>query len=278
MRSAAIDPPRQSLFAGRVSQFQFAALLSVVCVAALAVAGYRPYVDEHRGRVRQTIAAFLLIGILALVVFYPVTSFGKAEDIDPAEIWFPSLLIGHVVLTIFLFIWWRLRGDIPLATFLHLSPTQLWVKVQRGLKVGLYGWMLTLAITGAAAGMAATTGRVAEPAEIPPVITWLAELPITYKLIIIAVAMTVEEAFFRSFLQPRLGLVLSSILFACSHFSYGLPFMIVGVFTISLVIGVTFARSGDVLPCIIAHGVFDGIQLLVVLPITVRLWGASPLA
>jgi hypothetical protein len=41
---------------------------------------------------------------------------------------------------------------------------------------------------------------------------------------------------------------------------------------------VSFARSGDLLPCIIAHGVFDGIQLLVVLPIAVRLWGASPLA
>ncbi len=261
-----------------MSQFQFATLLSVACVAALAVVGYRPYVDEHQGRVRQTMAAFLLIGILALVVFYPVTSFGKAEDIDPAEIWFPSLLTGHVVVTVFLFVWWRLRRDIPLTTFLHLSPTQLWVKVQRGLRVGLYGWLLTLAITGAAAGMTATAGAVAEPMEIPPVITWLAALPIADKLVIIAVAMTVEEAFFRSFLQPRVGLVLSSILFACSHFSYGLPFMIVGVFTISLVIGVSFARSGDVLPCIIAHGVFDAIQLLVILPCAVRLWGAGPVA
>ena len=70
----------------------------------------------------------------------------------------------------------------------------------------------------------------------------------------------------------RIGLVVSSILFAMSHFSYGLPSMIVGVFTISLIIGRTFARSGDLLPCIIAHGVFDAVQLLVILPLAVRLW------
>src|SRR5206468_6808878 len=105
-----------------------------------------------------------------------------------------------------------------------------------------------------------------EPHEAPPIMIWLAGLPLTYKLIIIAAAMTVEEAFFRGFLQPRVGLVASSILFALSHFSYGLPFMIVGVFTISLVIGGTLARTGDLLPCIVAHGIFDGVQLLIVLP------------
>ena len=65
------------------------------------------------------------------------------------------------------------------------------------------------------------------------------------------------------------------MLFALSHFSYGLPFMIVGVFTISLIIGRTLARTGDLLPCIIAHGIFDGVQLLIVLPWVVRLWPAA---
>ena len=97
-------------------------------------------------------------------------------------------------------------------------------------------------------------------------------MPIAYKLIIVIVAMTVEEAFFRGFLQARFGLVVSSVLFALSHFSYGLPFMIVGVFTISLVIGRAFQRSGDLLPCIIAHGIFDSIQLFVILPWAVRMW------
>lgn len=258
-----------------MSQFQLSVLLSLVCVAALALTGCRPYVDEFRGRLRQTLAAFLLIGILAVAVFYPVTSFGEAEEIDPEAIWFPTLLAGHLVLVTFLLLWWRLRDRISFARFLSLSGDRFSEMTREGVITGCRGWVLTVLVTGTAAGVAAATGGVSEPTEIPPLILWLAELPIIYKLIIVAVAMTVEEAFFRGFLQPRVGLVGSSVLFALSHFSYGLPFMIVGVFTISLVIGRTLARTGDLLPCIIAHGIFDGVQLLIVLPLIVRVWSAS---
>src|SRR5438105_3474254 len=81
--AAANDRCRQYRFVGGVSQVQLSFLLSLVCVATLALFGYRPYVAECAGRIRQTLAALLLIGILALAVFYPVTSFGEAEDIDP---------------------------------------------------------------------------------------------------------------------------------------------------------------------------------------------------
>jgi len=252
---------------------QLAFLMAVVAVALLALRGYRPYFDEFRGRVRQTLAAFMFIGILAVAVFYPVTSFGKAEDIDPATIWFPALLVGHCVLLAFLLIWWRMRADVSLAQFLRLSMQHIDENLRRGIVTGVLGWMLTLGVTAAAAAAATSTGHVSQPSEVPPLIAWLAALPVGYKLIIVAVAMTVEEAFFRAFLQARIGLVASSILFALSHFSYGLPFMIVGVFTISLVIGRAFQRSGDLLPCIVAHGVFDGVQLLVILPLAVRMWG-----
>lgn len=259
-----------------MTQIQLSVLLSLLCVAALAVTGCRPYIDEFRGRTRQTVAAFLLIGILAMVVFFPVTSFGEAEEIDTATIWLPALLAGHIVLVAFLLVWWRLRGDVSAGRFFHLSADHLWGKLRRGLATGVGGWLLTIMITGVATAAAGVTGRVSEPTEIPPVMAWLAALPVGSKLIIVVAAMTVEEAFFRGFLQPRVGLFLSSVMFALSHFSYGLPFMIVGVFTISLVIGRTFARRGDLLPCIIAHGVFDGVQLFVILPLAVRLWSAGP--
>lgn len=249
--------------------------LSLVCVAVLALAGRRPYFQEFRGQVRQTIAAGLLIGILALAVFFPVTSFGEAEEIDPALLWFPSLFAGHVLLAAFLVCWWRLRGGIGMGRFLHLSRAGLWDKVRRGVRVGCAGWVLTIMVTGMAAAATAATAGGAGTTEPPPIVIWLVELPVIYRLIVIAVAMTVEEAFFRGFLQPRVGLVTSSVFFALSHFSYGLPFMIVGVFTISLVIGWTFARTGDLLPCIVAHGVFDGVQLLIILPVAVRMWGAG---
>jgi membrane protease YdiL (CAAX protease family) len=249
-----------------------------VCVTLLTLAGMRPYVDEFRGRVRRLTAALLLIAILALAVFYPVTSFGKAEDIDPATIWFPTLLMGHYVLTAFLLLWWRLRGDVGFAAFLRLSSNRLVEKVRQGVTFRCAGWLITVTATGAVAALFSLGGRSPTVDEIPPIMVWLAALPIGYKLIIVGVAMTVEEAFFRGFLQPRVGLVVSSVLFALSHFSYGLPFMIVGVFTISLVIGRAFERTGDLLPCVVAHGIFDGVQLLVILPWAVHHWSNMPLA
>ena len=85
--------------------------------------------------------------------------------------------------------------------------------------------------------------------------------------------MTVEEFFFRSFLQKRIGLVASTILFALAHFTYGNPMMLIGVTMISLVIAVTFYRTRNVVPGIIAHGVFDAIQLFVIVPAFVKLLG-----
>jgi membrane protease YdiL (CAAX protease family) len=255
-----------------VKQFQVSILLALICVTALALAGRQPYVVEFRGRWRQTLGAFLLIGILAVAVLEPVTSFGEALEIEPETVWFPLLFAGHLMLAVFLLLWWRLRGDVGLSAFLHLSSRHVPAQLRRGLAAGCSGWLLTVLVTMTVGSMAAATGRVSPPREIPPLIVWLAELPIAYKLVIVAVAMTVEEAFFRGFLQPRFGLVVSSVLFALSHFSYGLPFMIVGVFTISLVIGRTFERTRALLPCIIAHGVFDAIQLLIILPWAVRSW------
>jgi hypothetical protein len=136
-----------------VSQLQLSLLLSLVCVALLALAGSRPYVDEFRGRGRRVTAALLLIAILALVVFYPVTSFGKAEDIDPATIWFPTLLMGHYVLTAFLLLWWRLRGDVGFAEFLRLSADRWVEKVRQGVIAGCGGWLITVTVTGAVAAL-----------------------------------------------------------------------------------------------------------------------------
>jgi membrane protease YdiL (CAAX protease family) len=39
------------------------------------------------------------------------------------------------------------------------------------------------------------------------------------------------------------------------------------------VIGFTFYRTKNLIPCIIAHGVFDAIQLFVILPVVFRMMG-----
>ena len=49
--------------------------------------------------------------------------------------------------------------------------------------------------------------------------------------------------------------------------------VLIGVTVVSLVIGIAFFRTRNVLPGVIAHGVFDAIQLFVIVPFAVRMMG-----
>ncbi len=71
-----------------------------------------------------------------------------------------------------------------------------------------------------------------------------------------------EEAIFRGALQPRLGIVLTSLAFALLHGGqYGLNFSIVGLFLVSLVLGVTRQRCNTT-AAMIAHALFNSLQVL----------------
>jgi len=47
--------------------------------------------------------------------------------------------------------------------------------------------------------------------------------------------------------------------------------VLVGILVISAVLSVTFVLYGNVLPCIVAHGVFDAIQMFVVIPAALKI-------
>ncbi|MGI9254882.1 MAG: CPBP family intramembrane glutamic endopeptidase [Thermomicrobiales bacterium] len=71
-----------------------------------------------------------------------------------------------------------------------------------------------------------------------------------------------EEAIFRGALQPRLGIVLTSVAFALMHGGqYGLNFSIVGLFLVSVVLGLT-RKYGNTTAAIIAHALYDTLQVL----------------
>lgn len=250
---------------------QLAALLALTCVAFFALVGHlRFLVDEFSERWKRAMAAVLLLAILAAVVFYPAVVSDQAAAIDPASLWFPELFLGHVLLVIFLLAWWALRRDQRFTRLLHLEPL-LVADVSRGLWLGALGWIVTILVTAAVGKALSAGGALTSEPTVAPLMFWIAGLPVGRKLLIIAVAMTVEEAFFRGFLQPRVGWLLSSLLFAVSHASYGMSLLVVSVLVISLLLGWSFHRTGRLLPCIVAHGVFDAIQLLVVMPWALRM-------
>lgn len=254
---------------------QFAAICSLTCLALLALTGRLDFMQrEFSAPWRRVVAALLFGGILTIVVFYPLAGGSRliADDVD--EVWFPAVFAGHALLLLFLVTWRALRQvrftprSFP---FDHIAAD-----LRHGVALGLAGWAITIAVTMGVAGIAVGSGvGPSPPQEIPPLIAWMAALPLTRKLLIIVAAMTVEELFFRGFLQRRVGLVLSSVLFTLAHASYGLPFMMVSVLTISLLIGRALQQRGRLLPCIVAHGVFDAIQLLIILPWAVRMIGGE---
>jgi membrane protease YdiL (CAAX protease family) len=255
-----------------VSPLQLAALFTVACLALCALTGRLAFlVEEFSAPWRRAVAGVLFAGILAAVVFYPMAGGSRLATVDVDELSLPTLFLGHGLLILFLLGWWVLR-QFPSRGWSALPFDHVVTDIRYGIGLGLAGWLITIAVTMSVAAIAIATGATPAPREeIPPVMVCLAELPVSHKLLIIAVAMTVEEWFFRGFLQRRIGLVVSSVLFMLAHASYGLPFMMVSVLTISLLIGRALQRRGRLLPCIVAHGVFDAIQLLIILPVAVRL-------
>lgn len=213
-----------------------------------------------------------MIGLTALVTSSALT---PPTVKQLASTPFYALFMLHAILLVFLIVWWALSGTPDLRTFLNIRHERPVEVVAIGVSVGVGGWIFTLLAALLVALILRAAGVITEPAEPPPMIGWMAALPLWKKATIVLSAMTIEEAFFRSFLQKRIGLIASTILFALAHFTYGNPLLLIGVTIISLIIGITFYRTKNVVPGIIAHGVFDAIQLFVIVPIAFKLIGAG---
>ncbi len=94
----------------------------------------------------------------------------------------------------------------------------------------------------------------------------------TLSLPAILVAVTIgpfaEELFFRGWLQKNIGVVLSALIFAGLHFSFGSIAEIFGALVAGLVIGYWVKyRDSNLWPAIIAHAVYNAISILLVLVI-----------
>jgi membrane protease YdiL (CAAX protease family) len=143
-----------------------------------------------------------------------------------------------------------------------------------GLGLGLAAWVAVLAAILAIAGVIlALGGKDVVPRQPPALIPLIAALPFAVRFAVSLSAGLVEETFFRGFLQPRVGILLSTAIFALAHLSYGQPFMLVGVTLLSLIYGLLVRWRQSIWAAIAAHALFDGIQLLVVVPAVLKLTG-----
>ena len=221
--------------------------------------------------------AYVWLGVfmvgLALLVTSSALTPATAKQMETAP--FYGLFMMHAILVIFLVGWWLFTGRPGLREFLNIRHERPAEVAAIGISVGVGGWIFTIVMAMLVALALQGVGVLDEAPQPPALIGWMAALPVWKKALIILSAMTVEEFFFRSFLQKRIGLIASTVLFALAHFTYGNPLLLVGVTIVSIVIGITFHRTKNVLPGIIAHGVFDAIQLFVIVPFAVRMMSAG---
>jgi membrane protease YdiL (CAAX protease family) len=248
---------------------------------------------------RRLAAGALVAGLLSLGIFGPLTLFslGERQEPDLTRVGTPELFSFHLLMTATMGLWFLLGfaggparlpaapeglearppgppriplGRQLLAQFGLLAPS-VPREIGLGLLLGLSAWIAVLLVMLAFAVLLLLLGgEDALPQQPPAMVPFIAGLPVATRLLISLSAGVVEEAFFRGFLQPRIGIALSTAFFALAHLSYGQPFMLIGITVLSLIYALLVRWRQNLWPAIAAHALFDGIQLLVVVPAVLR--------
>lgn len=230
---------------------------------------------------RRALASALVTGILWIGVFAALGNIGLSLEPDLSRLSTPQLFLLHGLLLATAGIWFLLGyagagAPVPLgrqflAQFGFLAPS-VPREIGLGVVLGIGAWVVVLGVIFAfAAALVAMGGEDVLPKQPPALIPWIAALPIGIRILISLSAGVVEETFFRGFLQPRIGVPLSTAFFVLAHFSYGQPFMLLGITLLSLIYGYLVRWRQNIWPAIAAHTLFDAVQLLVVVPSALRL-------
>lgn len=256
-------------------------LLHFAAPAALAVATI-VYLDLRSRRIgleppgfadplRRAIGLAALAIALALACFAPLTSSGSAptaRDLAALPEW--QLFALHILMVAAILTWYGAGyggSGGSLADQLGLRARAAWREIGFGVVFGIGAWVLVIA--GAwliALVVAALGGADLLPKAPSGAVVWLARRSVGLRVGLALSAGLVEESFFRGLLQPRIGLVFSTLLFASAHLSYGQPFLLVGITLLSLLYGLLVRWRQSVWAAVAAHATFDLVQLLIVVP------------
>lgn len=264
-------------------------------IAALAVSAVTAWAVDHltdrRGLTppgfrepwRRGLAAALLATLFWLGIFGPAAAIGRAEPPDPAQLQVSGLFLLHALMVLVILAWYALgwlglpeegeagREGGGLAAQLGLLTPRPGEEVALGALAGIAGWMGVLVVMMVAVGLySLVAGEESLPRQAPQLVAWIAGLPIPVKVAVSLSAGLVEEAFFRGLLQPRVGIGLSTFLFVLAHASYEQPFMLVGLTLLSLLMAYLVRWRQTIWPAVVAHALFDLVQLVVIIPTVLR--------
>jgi membrane protease YdiL (CAAX protease family) len=236
---------------------------------------------------RRALALAILGAMLWRGIFVSLGAVGLDMEMDLTGLGTPRLFLLHGLLILTILAWFFLgfagtgagAGAGPgmplgrqLAAQLGLVAPDVPRELGLGVVLGVGAWVAVIAVLFVIAlVMWAAGAQSALPRTPPELVPFLAGLPMLVRFLLSLSAGVVEEVFFRGFLQPRVGIALSSALFVLAHFSYGQPFMLVGIAVLSVIYGLIVRWRQNIWPAIVAHTLFDAVQLLVMIPAVLRL-------
>ncbi len=82
-------------------------------------------------------------------------------------------------------------------------------------------------------------------------------------LMLLVVVLFAEEFFFRAFLQPRLGIFVSTIIFTIAHIGYDSIAQLIGVFFLGLVLAYWFKRNKSIIQNYFGHLLYDLVAIMI---------------
>lgn len=220
----------------------------------------------------RRVAGLTALGLgLAITAVLPLVSSGAAapeRDLTGTPIW--ALFANHLIL-VASGLGWYFAGyagtGSGLADQLGLRARRPWNEVALGAAAGIASWVVAIGVALVVAQlMTRMGGGDLVPSRPPAAVAFIVALPIAVRLALGLSAGLFEELFFRGLLQPRLGLVTSTALFAAAHLSYGQPFLLLGVTVLSVFYGLLVRWRQSLWAAIAAHALFDLVQLLIVVP------------
>lgn len=225
-------------------------------------------------KARRLAAGLVLAAVVWIAMISPLATFGQVPEV--AQVPWPALFAVHAVLAVTLAVWLgiafagsgRSVGSV-LRGQLGLGPPDP-REIALGIVTGIGFWVPALVCSAAIALAGWSMGWIDLDASPPGVVLWLVAQPVALRLALAISAGFFEEVFFRGFLQPRIGVAASTLLFVAAHASYGQAPLLGGVAFLSIAFAGLVAWRRGLWAAIVAHTTFDVLQLLVVIPAVVR--------
>jgi len=226
---------------------------------------------------RRVLGLGALAVALAMSSFAALTAGGGGAEVDYSRIASWQLFALHIVLVGVTAAWFAAGYAGSGASFreqVGLAARRPGREVVLGLLVGVGAWLVVIVAAALAALLvSALGGEKLLPEKPPGAVAWIAGQSVALRAGLALSAGVVEEVFFRGVLQPRTGILFSTVLFALAHLSYGEPFLLVGVTLLSLIYGLLVRWRQSLWAAITAHAVFDLVQLLIVVPSVLHEFG-----